>query len=90
VEIYKIFIEWTLEIQRVYVDEEFMRAINLLSRLTENIITEFEGYIFGAYEKVDNTFSVDTDNRVLDLSISLTAPDEVSAQLTQEISRVFG
>jgi len=83
---YEQLLDWTLQFYRVSAPDPFMKAIEHVSMLSSNALSEIESFASSLYETLQahiNSASSHAPGTVLNLTLTLTAPqtDELHAEL---------
>jgi hypothetical protein len=89
-EIYGKYIDWSLELITLNVDDNFLELVTLCSKLTGSCIEEIECFSIQAHEKINNVLDNldDTKETTLSLTLTLTVPDDIVMKIEEETKRL--
>lgn len=90
-QVYRRLLEWTSEFNHVEVDDNFNRLIKLLSKVSCNMITEFEQFASKVQRQLSNAvrrYEETKEPQSLEIFLSVTCPD--MSDLHDEIRRIDG
>lgn len=88
-EVYMRILEWTMEFRHTQVDERFSRLLEILSRLSSNVIAEIEAYAIDLNRQLDHVvrqYENTKQSQSLELILTLTCPD--MTELEDEMRRL--
>ncbi len=83
---YSHVLDWTLEFNRLAVDPELERLMNLASKLSANILNEIEIFSSELYGRMNEVITNHQPGDVVSFTLTLSLPDTVD--LLEEIERV--
>lgn len=90
-DVYGRAIEWSLSLLRISADPEFSKILLLHSRLVENMIRqmrEFSDDLVRILSTADNESPESSSPRVVKLTLTLTIPEDLNAELEYEFDRL--
>jgi hypothetical protein len=88
-EVYMRILEWTIEFRHTLVDERFSHLLEIISRLSGNVIDEIEAYAIDLNRQLDNAvrqYENTKQSQSLELILTLTCPD--MTELEDEMRRL--
>lgn len=83
---YREAIEWTLEFNRVEVEPDLERVMQLTANFSSNMLSEIESYAASLYERIQDAFNNHSPGDVVELALTLTVPD--TDEFTREMQKI--
>jgi hypothetical protein len=87
-ESYRHAIEWTLDCQRIYVDEEFQTLVKCFARLSHNMIKEIEDYSTYVQTTIKESIAAYRPGVKQELNLTLTLTVDGGEEFGEELERI--